>query len=67
VDKIIPSHTASFTDDYDLMLQHARSELQNKAINDFIEEKIKTTYIIIDPLYKDCAFEKDGWSEKIRK
>ena len=49
------------------MLQHARAELQNKAINDFIEEKIKTTYIIIDPLYKDCVFEKEGWAEKIRK
>ena len=67
VDKILPSHTASFANDYDLMLQHARAELQNKAINDFIEEKIKTTYIIIDPLYKDCVFEKEGWAEKIRK
>ena len=67
VDKILPSHTASFANDYDLMLQHARTELQNKAINDFIEEKIKTTYIIIDPLYKDCVFEKEGWAEKIRK
>ena len=38
VDKIIPSHTATFTNDYDLMLQHARSELQQKAINDFINE-----------------------------
>ena len=67
VDKVLPSHTASFANDYDLMLQHARTELQNKAINDFIEEKIKTTYIIIDPLYKDCVFEKEGWAEKIRK
>ena len=67
VDKIIPSHTASFANDYDLMLQHARTELQNEAINNFIEDKIKTTYIIIDPLFKDCAFEKDGWLEKIRK
>ncbi len=67
VDKIIPSHTATFTNDYDLMLQHARSELQQKAINDFINEKIKTTYIIIDPLFKDCVFEREGWHEKIRK
>ena len=67
VDKIIPAHTASFANDYDLMLQHARNKLQNEAIYNFIEEKIKTTYIIIDPLFKDCAFEKEGWSEKIRK
>jgi peptidyl-prolyl cis-trans isomerase SurA len=67
VDKIIPAHTASFTNDYDLMLQHAKSELQREAIDNFINEKIKTTYIIIDPLFKDCVFEREGWSEKIRK
>ena len=67
VDKIIPAHTASFAKDYDLMLKYARTELQNEAIYNFIEEKIKTTYIIIDPLFKDCAFEKEGWIEKIRK
>ena len=66
VDKIIPAHTASFTNDYDLLLHYAKSELQRKAIDDFINEKIKTTYIIIDPLFKDCVFEKEGWSEKIR-
>ena len=67
VDKIIPSHPATFNSDYTLMLQNARAELQEKAINDFINEKIKTTYIIIDPLFKDCNFEKEGWSEKFRK
>ena len=67
VDKIIPAHTASFANDYDLMLQHAKSELQREAIDNFINEKIKTTYIIIDPLFKDCVFEREGWSEKIRK
>ena len=67
VDKIIPAHPATFANDYSLMLQHAKAELHNEAINKFIEEKIKTTYIIIDPLFKDCPFEREGWSEKIRK
>ena len=67
VDKIIPAHPATFTDDYNLMLMHARDKLQQEAINSFIEEKIKTTYIIIDPLFNDCDFEREGWSEKIRK
>ena len=67
VDKIIPAHSASFANDYDLILQNAKSKLQREAIDKFIEEKIKTTYIIIDPLFKDCVFEKEGWSEKIRK
>ena len=67
VDKIIPAHTASYTNDYDMMLNHAKQKLQQEAIDKFITEKIKTTYIIIDPLFKDCVFEREGWSEKIRK
>jgi peptidyl-prolyl cis-trans isomerase SurA len=67
VDKIIPAHPASFSNDYNLMLENATDELRQEAINKFIDEKIKTTYIIIDPLFEDCNFERDGWKEKIRK
>ena len=67
VDKIIPAHTASFQNDYDLLLQQARNILSKQAVDKFIDSKIKTTYIVIDPLFKDCNFERDGWSEKFRK
>ncbi len=67
VDKIIPAHPATFQNDYNLMLQQARAKLQNDAIENFIVEKIGVTYIVIDPLFKDCDFEKEGWYEKIRK
>ena len=67
VDKIIPSHPATFANDYPLMLENAKMELQREAIDNFINEKIKTTYIVIDPLFEDCNFEREGWSEKFRK
>ena len=67
VDKIIPSHPATFSNDYTLLLQQAKQELQMKAIDKFIEEKIGSTYIVIDQLFKDCDFERSGWSEKVRK
>ena len=67
VDKIIPAHTASFKNDYDLLLQQAKNKMAMAAIDKFIDSKIKTTYIVLDPLFKDCAFERDGWSEKFRK
>lgn len=67
VDKIIPSHTATFKNDYDLLLQQAKNKMAMEAIDRFIASKIKTTYIIIDPLFKDCPFERAGWSEKFRK
>jgi peptidyl-prolyl cis-trans isomerase SurA len=67
VDKIIPAHPATFNHDYTLLLGQARAELQEKAINEFIESKIKATYIVIDPLFGDCDFEREGWKEKVRK
>jgi peptidyl-prolyl cis-trans isomerase SurA len=67
VDKILPAHPATFSNDYNLLLDNARSELQVKAIEDFISSKIKSTYIVIDPMFEDCVFERDGWYEKFRK
>ena len=67
VDKIIPAHPATFSNDYTLLLGNAREAAQTKAIDDFINSKIKSTLIIIDPLFKDCEFEREGWYEKFRK
>ena len=67
VDKIIPSHPASFKNDYPLLLNNAKQELQMKAINDFINSKIESTYIVIDPMFEDCVFEREGWYAKFRK
>ncbi|MGM9736649.1 MAG: peptidylprolyl isomerase [Candidatus Cryptobacteroides sp.] len=67
LDKIIPSHTASFSTDYNLLLEHAKQEASSAAIDKFIDSKIQSTYIVLDPLFKDCAFDRDGWEQKFRK
>ena len=67
VDKILPAHTANFSKDYSLLLEYAKNELAMKAIDDFIDSKIKTTYIVLDPLFKDCEFKREGWADKFRK
>ena len=67
VDQIIPAHTATFQNDYDLLLQQAKNRKAMEAVDKFINEKIKTTFIIIDPLFRDCEFERKGWAEKFRK
>ena len=67
VDKILPAHPASFSNDYTLLQDQARNKLQMEAIDKFIDSKIKSTYIIIDPMFEDCDFEREGWYEKIRK
>ncbi len=67
VDKILPAHTATFTNDYSLLLGQAEQEKAKEAIDRFIDSKLKTTYIVLDPLFKDCVFRRDGWAAKFRK
>ena len=62
VDKIIPAHTATYESDYDLLVNRVKEEASMKAVDDFIDSKIKSTYIVIDPVFSDCEFEKEGWA-----
>ena len=67
VDKILPAHPASFTNDYTLLMEQAKQAEQMKKIDEFIDSRIKTTYIVLDPMFEDCVFERDAWYEKFRK
>ena len=64
VDKIVPAHPASFTNDYTELQGRVRAQRQMQAIDEFLEKKIKETYIVIDPMYKECSFSRDIWHEK---
>ena len=64
VDKIVPAHPASFTNDYTELQGRVRAQRQMQAIDEFLEKKIKETYIVIDPMYKECPFSRDIWHEK---
>ena len=64
LDSIIPAHTASFERDYTELQGDVRAIKQAEAIDQFINDKIKVTYIKIDPLFQDCEFELDGWKSK---
>ena len=67
VDKIIPAHPATFEKDYTLLMNQAKQLMQQRAIDEFVDSKIKSTYIVLDPMFEDCVFERDGWYEKFRK
>ena len=67
LDKVLPAHTATLENDY-TDLKTVVSDIKNQeAIDKFIDEKIKTTYIRIDPLFQDCEFERAGWKDKFVK
>lgn len=67
LDKIIPAHTANFENDYVELLAQVRNKRQIEAVNKFVDDKIATTYIVIDPMFSDCDFARKGWEQKIRK
>ena len=61
LEQIIPAHTATFSEDYSTLLTEIDAKNAQKAIDKFIDERIKTTYIVIDPLFQGCDFERKGW------
>lgn len=67
VDKILPAHTASFTDDYTQLQEKVQQDLRIKELDKFIDEHIKTTHIILDPMFSGCEFNRSAWLSKIRK
>ena len=64
LDSIVPAHTATFEHDYTEVLGDVRALKQQEAVDNFIKDKIKVTYIKIDPLFKDCEFSTEGWESK---
>jgi peptidyl-prolyl cis-trans isomerase SurA len=58
---VIPAHVANYQDDYSALIDEVNNKNAMKAIEEFINEKMKTTYIFIDPMFQGCPFERKGW------
>ena len=61
LEEIIPSHIATYDGDFDILTNVASNRNASSAIDEFIKEKQKTTYIVIDPVFSGCQFSKEGW------
>ena len=66
MDKMVPAHTATFENDYAQILEKVQIIKQNEAIDAFLADKIKNTYIVIDPLFADCEFSRADWKAYVR-
>jgi peptidyl-prolyl cis-trans isomerase SurA len=64
VDKILPAHTATFENDYTQILESVEHQKQMEAVNAFLDAKIKSTYIVIDPLFAECEFSREAWNAR---
>lgn len=52
-------HRADLSNDYELLKQLTMQYEQNKIVDKWVQEKIKTTYIRINDPYMDCTFQVD--------
>jgi len=61
VKNILPSHKANLKDDYSIIQGLTKASREQDILLKWINEKQKTTYIKIDPEYKNCNFSSKGW------
>ena len=57
----IEGHKATITEDFQILKNVVLSRLHAKKIRDWVDSKIKATYVRINPNYRDCEFEYQGW------
>ena len=62
----IPAHKANLSDDYQLIKQMYENSARQQMLKDWIEKKIKDTYVKIEDNWADCEFKNAGWL-KIKK
>ena len=61
LEKVIPAHVANFENDYNTLIDEVNNKNALKAIDDFVAAKQKSTYIVIDPMFQTCDFQRKGW------
>ncbi len=57
-------HIANLKDDYQLIQDSTLSIKREEVKNNWIREKIKTSYVKIDDSYKNCNFSFDAWKKE---
>ena len=57
----INSHRANMSEDFQTLKAEVEAEKKQKVILDWIKEKQRTTYIRINPDWRDCEFQYPGW------
>ena len=56
-------HKANLKQDYELLKQMTSQKKQNEMVDEWIEDKMKTTYIRINEPYSNCSFRLKGWQQ----
>lgn len=59
--EIIPAHTASLKDDYIRLEEIALTQKQERVYRKWLDEKIASMYVYIEPEYRTSDFENKNW------
>jgi peptidyl-prolyl cis-trans isomerase SurA len=54
-------HKATITEDFQVMKDVVMAKRREQVIHDWVVSKIKTTYVRINPQFRDCEYEYEGW------
>ncbi len=57
----IDGHRASMTEDFQTLREAVVEKRSEEKIEQWIQEKIKTTYVRISPEWRNCNFKYKGW------
>ncbi|MDE5795529.1 MAG: peptidyl-prolyl cis-trans isomerase, partial [Muribaculaceae bacterium] len=57
----VPGHRATLAEDYSLIRQMYENHQKQQIIRDWIEKKIKDTYVKIEEGWESCDFNYQGW------
>lgn len=57
----IPGHKANLSDDYNLVKKMYEDHKKEQILKDWLEKKIKDTYVKIEPGWQSCEFKYQGW------
>lgn len=60
----IPGHTASLSEDYNMLRRMYENHRKQQIIKDWVENKIKDTYVHISDGWKNCEFQYEGWEKE---
>lgn len=59
--EIIPAHVASLEDDYIRLEEMALQQKQDRVYREWLNDKIMSMYVYIDPEYRSDSFENKNW------
>src|SRR5690554_3164533 len=54
-------HRANINNDYQIIKQMAENDRQQQLVDEWLKKKIGQTYVRIDPAWRNCEFQYNGW------